>query len=129
MLQEIILARSVLTMEKTKTPLFLAIKLYQIYNRSEGKSARSVEWYEHRLGILKASFGPDFPIGTFEEGMMWMRIAEYKTNRRTGESNLPSIINNHVRALRAFFNRAYLEGYAETRLPGRSRRELLWSVA
>lgn len=129
MLQEILSARSVLTMEKTKTPLFLAVKLYQIYNQSEGKSPRTIEWYEHRLGMLKASFGPDFLMGTFEEVMLRMHIADYKTNRQTGEDLLPSIINNHVRALMAFFNRACLDGYTETRLPGRSRGGLLWSVA
>ena len=121
MLRDMVLIKGAFGADKHKTPLSVAVMLFRIYNQSEGKSARTLQWYEHRLSLFIRGFGPDVPIGRFEEALLRAHIAGYQTNAYTGEPLHVSSINNHARALRAFFHWAYREGYTQEHLLGRYR--------
>lgn len=109
------------TMAKAKTPLKTMIDLYRIFNQAEGKSERTVSWYDERLVWLVREFGEDHPIAEFTEEKLRLHIAAYSHNSKNGEPLKPSTMNNHGRALRAFFNWAYKEGFTRERLLARFR--------
>lgn len=121
MLKDMIEARDTHVRFNPEITLLEAYDRYQTFNRSEGKSPRTIDWYEHRLGKLAASFGWDGPMGEFEEHALREHIVAYKTNAQTGTPLKASTVNNHVRALRAFFRWAYLQGFTETHLLARYR--------
>jgi len=108
-------------MDKGSTPLGQVIQLFRIRNQAEGRSNRTVSWYDHRLDWLVREFGSDHPIGEFTEDKLRLHIAGYHRNSRSGEPLRPSTMNNHGRSLRAFFHWSYEEGYTSERLLGRFR--------
>lgn len=107
------------SMTKAATPLKTVVDLFRIFNQAEGKSDRTVSWYDHRLLWVLREFGDDQPIGDLTEEELRLHIAGYSTNAINGEPLAPSTMNNHGRALRAFFNWAYKEGYTHERLLAR----------
>ena len=84
-----------------------AIDRYQIFNRSERKSPRTIENYAHRLNKLNVAFGPGFLMSEFDELALREHMAAYTTNSRNGAPLKPWTVNGHARALRAFFRWAY----------------------
>jgi integrase/recombinase XerC/integrase/recombinase XerD len=109
------------SMDRAKTPLGSVIDLFRIYNQAEGKSGRTVSWYDERLEWLFREFGRDHPISEFTEEKLRLHIASYQRNAKNGEPLKPSTMNNHGRALRAFFNWAHREGFTPERLLARFR--------
>jgi integrase/recombinase XerC/integrase/recombinase XerD len=109
------------TTDRGSTPLGTVVELFRIFNQAEGKSKRTVSWYDERLLWLLREFGEDHPIAEFTEEKLRLHIAGYLKNAKNGEPLKPSTMNNHGRALRAFFHWAYREGYTRERLLGRFR--------
>ena len=121
MLQEMITANELMTMDKGSTPLSLAARIFLLYNQSEGKAARTQEWYRLCMDRLILGFGPDMPVGGITEDVLRVHIVAYqeKAHSSTGKPLMASTINNHVRGIRRFFKWCYIEGYTTTQLLGR----------
>ena len=98
-----------------------AIDRFQVFNRSEGKSPRTIDNYDHRLSRLCGAFGEDFPMKDLDEFALRKHMAGYTTNSRTGAPLRPWTINGHARALRAFFRWAYHNGLTHEHLLARYR--------
>ncbi len=83
---------------------------FEVNNRSEGKSPRTVAWYNEVLRLflrwLRAQGHPD-TLGEVDRDIA--RDFVLNLQARRGRSGHPSThtINNRVRALRAFFNWLY----------------------
>jgi len=95
------------------------VNYYETFNRSEGKSPKTVKWYREVLdrfvGWLELQEKPT-KLGSIDqmdvrEFILWLREKRY--NGRTLSS---STVNNRVRALRAFFSWLAREEYTETNI-------------
>jgi len=115
-------------MEKDSVELEDLIRHYELYNRTEGKSPETIKWYNvvldlfhrylveshksTRLGDLGELEVREFILSLQERGR-WERNGHV---RRRGKMKSISV-QTYVRALRAFFNWLYKEGYTgENRL-------------
>lgn len=112
-------------MDLFDTPLDMTVRMFRVFNQSEGKSPRTVEMYDRALAVLTDpanGLGPDIAMNKITEGA----LREYVVRRggrtlKWGGNPSPSTKNLEVRNLRAFFNWAYLEGYTENQLLARFR--------
>jgi len=110
-----------------------AFNHFQLRNRSENRSDRTLEWYDAVFTqLFKSQWGipPATQMGEITE----LKLLEYNAHlqERTwnGKKLKPSSVNNKVRAIRAFFRWAFEAGYTETHLlrtarPPKIPRELI----
>ena len=112
-------------MDHDKTPLIKLILQFEAFNRSEGKTLKTVEWYENSLAqitdYLDAN-GIEPILGSIDIGLARDYIP-YLRKRHVFENHpiaprkerllSPVTVQNYVRALRAFCNWLYREGYTE----------------
>ena len=110
-------------LEKDSIELSVLKKHFELYNKTEGKSARTIDWYNEALGLFQRFLeenGKHTNIGNLGE-LEAREFILYLQERRRWQDN-PCVIRNrgklaaitvqtHVRALRGFFNWLYREGY------------------
>ena len=105
-----------LTTQKTNTKLYELIDYYEVCNRCESKSPKTISWYTDNLNqftdYLKTHKLPDsidaIDIKVLREYVLYL----LKRNKFRGKSNngngpgtlSPQSVHGHVRTLKAFFN-------------------------
>ena len=95
-------------MDKSSTDLSVAIRHFEVHNRTEGKSIRTVGWYNEVLGLLfRWLQGQGMP--TTLESIDEMRVREFilYLQGRPGCKNKTMsshTLYNRVNALRSFFS-------------------------
>jgi len=101
--------RLVKTLQKTNTKLYELIEYYEVCNRCESKSPKTISWYSANLKQFtdylnshKLSDSVDaVDIKLLREYVLYL----FKRPNRNGPSTLsPQSIHGHVRTLKAFFN-------------------------
>ena len=117
------------SMHKDDTPLEKLILQFEAFNRSEGKTASTVAWYRTGLGLFvnylcTSNISP--VLGSIDVGVGREYVLHLQKRRKFVDHPIapqqeqllsPVSIQCYVRALRAFFNWLYKEGYtAENRL-------------
>jgi len=95
------------------------VNYYETYNRSEGKSPKTVEWYREVLnsfvGWLKRQ-GKLTNLSSIDHMDVREFILALRERRYHGKALSSSTLNNRVRALRAFFSWLAREGYTNTNI-------------
>lgn len=105
------------TMDKSSTDLSVLIKHSEVHNRTEGKSPRTVGWYNEVLGLLYRWLqeqGMSSNLGRIDK-MVIREFIIYLQGRPGTKSKTMSShsIYNRVNALRSFFNWLHERGYTE----------------
>ena len=109
---------------KTTFTIDQLIKLYEVSNRAEGKSPKTVSWYSDILGLfagyLHDECGQDeisiFTKDTVRNYILYLRERPRFQGHPFTPSNgkvSPKTVQGHVRALKAFSTWLYTEGYTE----------------
>lgn len=109
-------------MKKSDIELFKLIQLYETYNRSEGKSPRTVDWYSEVLDQFldwMKSEGKPTNLGSISEIDVREFILYLQEKKWRGKPLTTQTLNNRVRALRAFFSWLAGEAYTEQNLLAR----------
>jgi len=104
---------------KDSIELAQLVDYYETYNRSEGKSPRTVEWYGEVLNSFVAWLkrqGKPTNLGSVDEMVIREFILALREKRWNGKMLASSTLNNRVRALRAFFSWLAREGYTDTNI-------------
>ena len=105
-------------MKKRRAPELGALaREFELHNRSEGKSPRTVQWYNDVLDLFGGWLeSEEMGTGLDELGAAEVRRFILHLQERPGLRGSASshTVNNRVRALRAFFNWLYRQGYTET---------------
>jgi site-specific recombinase XerD len=95
------------------------IRHFDTYNRTDGKSPATQFWYKQHLGAFLdwlIENGRSVNLGAIDEKTVREYILWYREKRvRDHVINVASV-HARVRALRAFFNWLYHQGYTETHL-------------
>ena len=112
-------------LEKGNTSFERLIKHFEAYNRSEGKSPRTVEYYSRVLGYylryLEAEgystrLG-DLTLEVAREFILYLQTRpkwDGHPNGSSADAKLsPMSVQNYVRGIRAFFSWVHREGYTE----------------
>ena len=104
-------------MKKRKTlELGALAKEFELHNRSEGKSPRTVQWYNDVLDLFEGWLESE-GLGTSLADLWPNEVRRFilHLQERPGLRGPASshTVNNRVRALRSFFNWLYSEGYTE----------------
>jgi len=105
--------------EKDNIPLAKLVSYFETYNKTEGKSAKTVIWYNqalHQLLDWLDAAGYESTLGPVGEEQVREFILSLQNKRWNGHLLTPNTINNRVRALRAFFNWLYHSRYTEEHL-------------
>ena len=103
-------------MDRSNIDLSVLIRHYEVHNRTEGKSPRTVQWYNEVLSMFYGwleSQGMSTILNTI--GEMEVRGFILHVQSRPGLKGLvsPNTVNNRVRALRAFFAWLNRKGYTK----------------
>jgi site-specific recombinase XerD len=118
-------------LEKSRTPLDKLVRHFEAYNRSEGKSARTVEWYTRVLRFYQRYLeeqGHSTELGALTLDVVREFVLYLQTRRKwDGHPYIPSpggnlaaiSVNNYIRGLRAFFSWLHREGYTEEHILAR----------
>lgn len=117
-------------LDKGNIPLERLAQHFEAFNRSEGKSPRTIEWYCKVIAYLvkylrqegRSTLLADVNILVVRDFILYLQ----NKTRWAGHPNMPSpkgnlaaiSIQNYVRGLRAFFNWLYKEGYTEDHILG-----------
>lgn len=105
------------TMDKGDTDLSLLKKHFEIHNRTEGKSPRTVGWYNEVLGLFYAWLegeGLSTALGDIDEMVVRQFILYLQSRPGTKGKTLSShSMYNRVNALKSFFNWVHKMGYTE----------------
>ena len=108
-------------MNPEKLELSELVEKFEVHNKSEGKSERTVEWYNQALEIFKGWLKAEGmstcldDIGEDEVRLFILHLQDRDGLRGKASSHT---VNNRVRALRSFFNWLYKKRYT-----GRHRLE------
>jgi hypothetical protein len=106
-------------LEKDSIDLIVLAKHFELYNRTEGESARTIDWYNEAIGLLKRFLEENCkPTNIGNLGELEAREFIIYLQERSRWQDNPHVTNNrgklaaitiqtHVRALRGFFNRLY----------------------
>ena len=105
------------TMDKASTDLSVVMKHFEVHNRTEGKSIRTVEWYNEVLGLLYRWLreqGAPTSLGSIDEMTVREFILDFQGRPGNKNRSMSShSVYNRVNALRSFFawlsERAYTE--------------------
>jgi site-specific recombinase XerD len=112
-------------LEKGDIPLEKLAQHFESYNRSEGKSPRTIEWYSRVIAYLTrylkdegyAAHLSDVDMPVVREFILNLQTKTRWTNHLNmpnPNGNLAAIsVQTYVRGLRAFFNWLQREGYTE----------------
>jgi len=97
---------------------------YRLFNKTTGKSLRTVEWYDTRLDLYGRFVGPDARLRDFTIDRVRSYIVhlQERTERHPNSPFMPpkagplssAYIQGCVRGLRAFSSWLFAEGYTET---------------
>lgn len=113
------------SMNKDNTPLEKLVLQYEAFNRSEGKTAKTVAWYRTTLGqfldyVQSQNIEPilgSINVGVVREYILHLqgrtRYDDHPFTPKQNNALSPVTIQNYVRAIQAFFNWLYNEGYTE----------------
>lgn len=119
-------------LEKDNIPLARLAQHFEVYNRSEGKSPRTVEGYSNVLryfgDYLKEHGLPDelgdLSIHVVRDFILYLQTRERWNGDRCREGGgklAPATVQNYVRTLRPFFSWLQREGYTEDSILGNLR--------
>ena len=121
-------------MDKSAVPLETLFANYALYNRSEGKAASTISWYDDKLSDLlrwlqEQGHATDlgaFAVDRVREFVLYLQSREDKFERNafvpTRREKLSGhTIRGYVRTLKAFASWLYEEGYTDTNVLGRYR--------
>lgn len=101
-----------------KLDITTLIDHFEIHNRTEGKSPRTVEWYNEVLGLFidwLTDHGLSTGLDQVGEPEVRRFVLHLQQNPgRNGKPLSSHSINNRVRALRAFFSWMARKGFTET---------------
>ena len=106
-------------MEKSHIELSRLMECYKTFNQSEGKSPRTIEWYEEVLGLFHnwlLSNGKPTNLGSIGEPQVREFILSLRQKLFKGKGLSTQTISNRVRALRAFFSWLAREEYISDNL-------------
>lgn len=115
-------------LEKGDIPLEKLARHYEAYNRSEGKSPRTIEWYSRVIAYLARYLKQegysaqlsDIDMPIVREFILHLQTKTRWTNHPYmphPNGNLAAIsVQTYIRGLRAFFNWLQREGYTEENL-------------
>ena len=106
-------------MDKSNIDLSQLVSHFEAFNWSEGKSPRTVEWYNHVLNLLLnwlQANGHSTKLGAIDEGIIRDFILYLRNKKHNGKPLSTHTIANRVRALRAFFSWLDQQGYTETNI-------------
>lgn len=103
-------------MDRSKTDLEVLIQHFEVHNRTEGKSLRTVGWYNEVLGMFirwLRDDGSSTEIGAIDEHLIRRFILYIQA--KPGIKGLASshTVSNRVRALKAFFAWVGRKGYTD----------------
>ncbi|MCC7364834.1 MAG: tyrosine-type recombinase/integrase [Dehalococcoidia bacterium] len=111
-------------MSKDIIPLADLAASFQLFNKTTGKSPRTVEWYDTRLELYGRFVGPDARLRdvTIERVRAYIVYLQERTQRHCNNPHMrpkdgplsSAYIQGCVRGLRAFASWLYAEGYTET---------------
>ena len=94
-------------MDKSSTDLSVAMRHFEVHNRTEGKSIRTVEWYNEVLGLLfRWLQEQEMPttLGSIDEMRVREFIVDLQSRPGTKNKTMSShSVYNRVNALRSFF--------------------------
>jgi site-specific recombinase XerD len=111
-------------MDKSTTQLADLVYYFDTFNRSEGKSPSTLRWYRQTLGLFLGwliETGRATTLGDTGEYVVREFILWLQERRVNGHKLTVPTVNSWVRALRAFFNWLYQEGYTDSHLLERLR--------
>ena len=103
-------------MPSRKLELPTLILQFEVHNRSEGKSQKTVGWYNEALGLFHRWLQEEGmsclidDLGEEEARQFVLYVQTRKGNRGFASS---TTVNNRVRALRAFFSWLHSQGYTK----------------
>ena len=112
-------------MNKDNASLETLALQYEVFNRAEGKTKCTVEWYRTITGIFidyLKSRGLEPILGNIDIGIVREYILHLQGRKRYDghpqtpkqeELLSPTSIQGYIRALKTFFNWLYKEGYTE----------------
>jgi len=101
-------------MDKSNTDLSVLKQHYEVHNRTEGKSPRSVGWYNEVLGLFMRWLGEDgssTAIGDIDENTVRRFILHIQEKPGIKGHASTHTVANRVRALKAFFAWLGKKGY------------------
>ncbi len=132
-------------MDKSGTPLESIIRTYQLFNRSEGKSERTVVWYDGKLHEYvrwlehsgHSTTLQEFETDRVREYILSLQARDTKFDRNPFIGGRPGklaaeTIRGYVRTLKAFASWLFDEGYTDLnvlqryRLPKAQKKEPVW---
>jgi len=122
-------------MDKRDVTLERLSRQFEAVNRSEGKSPRTVTWYQHALELfmrfleensLSTKLG-DINLELLREYSLYLQTRQRFTaiTEGTGNQLKPGAVDVHLRALIAFFNWLQREGYTRESVASGFRRPKL----
>lgn len=104
-------------MDKSEIDLSVLTKHFEIHNRTEGKSLRTVQWYNEVLSLLYCWLqAEDLPttLGSIDELLIRQFIINLQGRPGTkGRTMSSHSIYNRVNALKSFFAWLHQQGYTE----------------
>ena len=103
-------------MNPGKLELDKLVQRFEVHNKSDGKSERTVEWYNEVLGLFLDWFkaeGMSTFLDDVGEDEVRLFVLHLQTRNGLWGDASSHTVNNRVRALRAFFNWVYRQGYTE----------------
>ena len=103
-------------MNKEKLDLAGLVKKFEIHNRSENLSPRTVQWYKQALGLFQAWLESEGMSTCVDDlGEEEVRLFILHLQQRPGLKGPASshTVNNRVRAIKSFFNWLYRKGHTE----------------
>jgi site-specific recombinase XerD len=118
-------------LEKGSIQLERLAQHFEAYNRSEGKSPRTVEWYRRVLRYFgqylnRSGYSTklnDLTLEVVREFILYLQTRQkWETHPRMRPQGVPIAaisVQNYVRGLRGFFSWLHREGYTEENVLGR----------
>ena len=104
-------------MDKSKTDLSVLKQHYEVHNRTEGKSPKTVGWYNEVLGLFMRWLGEDgssTAIGDIDENTVRRFILHIQERPGINKGHASThTVANRVRALKAFFAWLGKKGYTK----------------
>ena len=104
-------------MKPERLELGALVEQFEVHNRSEGKSPKTVRWYNQALGIFQdwlQAEGMSTCLDDLGEEEARHFIIQLQSRPGVKGPASSNTVNNRVRALRAFFNWLFRKGYTET---------------
>ena len=113
------------TMDKGNVSLDKLMLQYEAFKRTEAKTPKTIEWYNQSLHLLNeflkqngySNLLKDLSLELVRTYILYLqkrqRFVDHPYVPTQEEKLSPATVENHVRAIRAFFSWLYREGYTE----------------